>query len=188
VDIEAMALYFASQLPAQRQPPAFGDASAGEPLSANCGSCHGAQGISRETTIPSLAAQDALYLKNSIKAYRDSVRIQEGMHKFLADLSDKDIEDIAAYYSVQTSRPAEESTVSMKKLAEKCDRCHGPAIDNPMMITPKIDGQNKAYLIKALHAYRDNTRSSSPMHKMSLPYSEAMIEGIASWYASQPAR
>jgi len=56
------------------------------------------------------------------------------------------------------------------------------------LTVPKIAGQDRAYLIKALRAYRDGKRGSSMMHSMSLPYSEAIIESVASYYASQPAR
>lgn len=188
VDIEAMALYFASQTPARREKPSFGDIAAGEPLSANCGKCHGASGISSDSKVPTLASQDPQYLVSAIKAYQQRGRKQEDMHDFLANISAKGIENIAAYYSVQAAEPAEAKTMSMEELAETCDRCHAPGMENPMMIFPKIRGQNKGYLVKALRAYRDNTRGSSPMHKMSLPYSEAVIESIAAWYASQPAQ
>jgi len=40
----------------------------------------------------------------------------------------------------------------------------------------------------ALRAYRDDRRESSMMHRMSLPYSDSIIESIAALYASQPAR
>ncbi|MGD8568854.1 MAG: c-type cytochrome [Gammaproteobacteria bacterium] len=188
VDVEAMALYFASQKPAKRKQPSFGDVKAGEPLSANCGGCHGAGGLSRDSDIPVLASQDPQYLVEAIKAYKKNTREQEDMHQFLTNISDEGIENIAAYYAVQPAQPAEAGTISMKELADKCDHCHGPGKENPMMIIPKIRGQNKAYLVKALKAYHDNKRGSSPMHKMSLPYSEAVIESIATWYASQPPR
>jgi cytochrome c553 len=187
VDLEAMALYFASQKPAQRKAPPMGNVAAGEPLSAECGACHGANGVSTDNSIPTLAGQDAQYLVDAIKAYQDEGRQQEEMHNALAKSSLTDIQHIAAFYSVQKSRPAEEKTFSMKELADKCERCHAPGMENPMMIFPKIRGQNKEYLIKALKSYRDNQRGSSPMHKMSLPYSEAVIESIATWYANQPA-
>lgn len=187
VDIEAMALYYASQQPAQRKPPAVGNVAAGEPLSAECGSCHGANGVSSDVKIPTLAGQDAQYLVDAIRAYQEDERHQEAMHQTLAKSSLSDIQHIAAFYSVQKSRPAEEKTISMQELADKCERCHAPGMENPMMIFPKIRGQNREYLIKALKSYRDNQRGSSPMHKMSLPYSEAVIESIATWYAGQPA-
>ena len=187
VDIEAMALYFASQTPTRRDAPSFGSVVAGEPLSANCGKCHGASGISHDPKIPTLASQDPQYLVSAVKAYQERGRKQEDMHSFLSNISEEGIENIAAYYSVQKSQPAEAKTMSMKELAEACDRCHAPGMENPMMIFPKIRGQNKGYMVKALRAYRDNQRGSSPMHKMSLPYNEAVIESIAAWYASQPA-
>ena len=56
------------------------------------------------------------------------------------------------------------------------------------MAIPKISGQDRDYLIMALRAYRDDRRESSTMHKMSLPYSDAIIESLASLYASQPAK
>ena len=186
VDVEAMALYFASQTPGKRAAPALGNVAAGEPLSANCGGCHGANGNSSDPKVPTLASQDPQYLVGAINAYQERSRKQEDMHTFLSNISTEGIANIAAYYSVQQAEPAEAKTISMKELAEKCDHCHGPGMDNPMMIFPKIRGQNKGYLVKALRAYRDNKRGSSPMHKMSLPYSEAVIESIAARYASQP--
>ena len=40
----------------------------------------------------------------------------------------------------------------------------------------------------SLRAYRDGKRESSPMHNMSFPYSNAIIDSLASWYAEQPAK
>lgn len=185
VDIESLALYYASQTPAKRQAPATGDPAAGEPLSARCGGCHGAGGVSHDSATPSLAAQDPQYLVSAIKAYRDRSRRHDAM---LADNTDKEIEDLAAFYAVQESTAAERSEITVQELAAKCDRCHGPDVENPTMAIPKIEGQDRDYLIKALRAYHDGKRGSSMMHRMSLPYSEAIIESIASHYASQPAR
>jgi cytochrome c553 len=188
VQMENLAVYFATQTPVQRPPPSFGDAAAGEPLSANCGGCHGAKGVSNDTATPSLAGQDAQYLVNATKSYRDGSRHHHDMNQLLTDSSDKGIENIAAFYSIQKSKAAETSALSVKSLADKCDRCHGLSVQNPKMAVPKINGQNKDYLVMALRAYRDGKRESSMMHKMSLPYSDTVIDSIATWYANQPAR
>jgi cytochrome c553 len=187
VDNESMALYYASQIPSQRTASAIGDAVAGEPLTAGCGSCHGSHGVSHDATIPSLAAQDPDYLVNSISAYRDQIRVQDDMHRVLAKVSDEDIADIAAYYATQASRPAEADPLTIKELAERCDRCHGPAEDSAF-VHPKIHGQQKAYLIKAMRDYLDEKRDNSMMHAMVSPYSSAFIDSIATWYSTQPAR
>lgn len=187
LDVESVALYFASQAPAERAAPAFGDAAAGEPLTAVCGGCHGSHGVSTDAATPNLAGQDARYLVNAIKAYRKTRR-HAGMEAYVGDLSQQDIENIAAFYSIQKSRPAEKGETLVQDLIEKCDRCHGPGIENAAVATPRISGQDRDYLIMALRAYRDNRRESSTMHNMSLPYSDSVIESVAAFYASQSAR
>lgn len=188
LDLENIAHYYAVQTPAQRAAPPFGDPAAGEPLSAKCGGCHGAHGVSHDAATPSLAAQDAQYLVNATKAYRDRTRHHEVMNAQLAATSDNDIENIAAFYTAQKSTAAEDKPISAQQLAEKCDRCHAPAVGKPTMAVPKIAGQDKDYLVMALRAYRDGKRGSSTMHRMSLPYSDTIIESVASHYATQPVK
>ncbi|MDH4324090.1 MAG: c-type cytochrome [Betaproteobacteria bacterium] len=187
LDTETLALYFASQVPAPRGAPPFGDPAAGEPLSAVCGGCHGGHGVSTDSATPSLAAQDARYLVDAIKAYR-TTRKRENMRLYVTGLSDKDIENIAAFYAVQKSRAAEKGQTLVKDLTDRCERCHAADVDIPGMVVPKIHGQDRDYLVMALRAYRDDRRESSMMHKMSLPYSDSIIESLATAYASQPAR
>ena len=185
VDLQSLAFYYASQTPAVREAPVSGDPAAGEPLTAGCGGCHGAQGVSTDAATPNLAGQDAQYLVNAIKAYRDRSRHHDVMRD---DNTDEEIENIAAFYVAQGSKAAQGGPITVQELAERCDRCHGPEVDNRALTIPKISGQDRVYLIMALRAYRDGRRGSSMMHNMSLPYSEALIESIASLYASQPAR
>jgi cytochrome c553 len=187
LDKESLALYFASQVPAARPAPAFGDAAAGEPLSAVCGGCHGSHGVSIDSATPILAGQDARYLVQAIKAYR-TTRQRQTMRAYVSGLAEKDIENIAAFYSVQKSRPAEKGQTLVQDLTDKCNRCHGADTDNRAMAIPKIGGQDRDYLVMALRAYRDDRRESTTMHKMSLPYGDAVIDSIASYYAAQAAK
>ena len=184
LELESLALYFASRTPAQRSAPARGDPAAGEPLTAMCGGCHGPRGVSSDAATPTLAGQDPQYLIKAIKAYRTS-RQHWGMQRFVTGVSDKDIENLTAFYAMQSSRPADSVPSSARELAVKCDRCHD-AEDNPRMVTPILRAQDKDYLVMALRAYRDDKRESTTMHKMSVIYSNAIIDDIASYYASQP--
>ena len=186
LELESMALYFAAQTPVNRGVAARGDPAAGQPLSAMCGGCHGAQGASVDAATPSLAGQDAEYLMKATKAYR-TTRKNWGMQRYIAGLGDKDIENIVAYYTAQTPRAADKVPTSTQELAAKCDRCHDQDA-TPTMAAPKMKGQDKDYLVMALRAYRDDKRDSSTMHRMSFPYSNAIIESLASWYAHQPAK
>jgi cytochrome c553 len=186
LELENLALYFASQTPVQRTSQSRGDAAAGEPLTAMCGGCHGAHGVSTDAATPSLAGQDAQYLVNATNAYRKT-RQNWGMQRYVAGLSGKDIDNIAAYYATQEPKAADKVPSSTQELADKCNLCHD-AENNPAIAAPKMRGQDKDYLVMALRAYRDDRRESSTMHRMSFPYSNAIIEGLASWYASQPAK
>jgi cytochrome c553 len=182
IDVEKMAIYFASQVPIARETPPFGDPVAGEPLSANCGSCHGARGISHDPMVPNLAGQEPNYLVAAIKAYRSHERSHEDM---VTDKSDEEIESIAAFYAVQKPEAAGGQQEIVQDLIAKCDRCHGPSLGNRIRVIPSLNGQSREYLIRAMKEYRGDDRGSSMMHKMSSGYSDEMIDAVAAYYATQ---
>ncbi len=184
IDVDSLALFFASQTPAVRPAPPFGDPAISETKTILCAGCHGLHGVSMDSGTPSLASQDPTYLVAAIKAYR-AKRRNEPMQRAVAALSDKDIENIAAYYTVQKSRAAEDGPALVRETTEKCDRCHGSATPGANLAFPRIHAQDKDYLVMALRAYRDGRRHSSVMHNMSVPYGDAIIESLASFYATK---
>ena len=76
-----------------------GDAEAGKAKSVTCAACHGGQGISPTGIWPNLAGQKAEYLVAQMKAFRDGPRENAQMSPMVANLSDEDIANLAAYYS-----------------------------------------------------------------------------------------
>lgn len=185
VELESLALYFASQSPAPRTPEtAVGDPAAGESLALRCTGCHGWRGVSEDAVTPSLAGQDPAYLAKALRGYGKS-RHHASMERQLGPLGEKDARDIAAYFAAQKGRAAQTEQNLLAQVADKCDRCHGSTAAEGTV--PRIRGQDKDYLVMALRAYRDDRRASSAMHKMSLPFSEATIDGLAAHYARQPA-
>lgn len=65
-----------------------------------CQSCHGRDGNKvLDDTHPRLAGQHYDYLVHALKAYRSGDRQNAVMSSFAQDLSDQDIEDIAAWYA-----------------------------------------------------------------------------------------
>ncbi|MGA9572642.1 MAG: c-type cytochrome [Lysobacterales bacterium] len=182
VDIEKMAMYFAAQSAPVREAPPFGDPVAGEADSASCGKCHGAGGISHRPLVPSLAAQDPVYLVRASKAYRDHERIDDTR---MPVKTDEQYDNIAAYYATQPMSASVEEKLSGQEMAAKCDRCHNPPSGQRKMNIPTLRGQSHDYLVKAMKEYRDADRDNSMMHKMSANYSDEMIEALATYYASQ---
>jgi cytochrome c553 len=185
IDVENVALYFGSQTPATRTPQPKGDPNAGEKLSAVCSGCHGLQGVSSDSATPSLAGQDQQYLVGAIKEYRTS-RKRESMRTYVQGISDRDIGDITAFYALQKPKAPEKGRTVVQEQVERCNRCHAPGVESPSLAIPRIQGQDKDYLVMAMREYRDGRRESTTMHNMGLPYSESIVDGIAAYYASQP--
>ena len=78
---------------------AAGDAGAGAAKAALCAACHGQNGLSSNPLWPSLAGQQEQYLAKQIRAFRDGTRTDVSMQPFVANLTDQDVEDLAAYYA-----------------------------------------------------------------------------------------
>ena len=64
-----------------------------------CASCHGITGISASDGFPNLAGQKAAYLSKALSAYRSGDRKAPIMNNMAANLSDADIDNIAAYFA-----------------------------------------------------------------------------------------
>jgi len=84
---------------------ASGDAVRGLEISKTCQACHGADGNGvGDPQYPNIAGQYRDYLVVSLKAYRAKTRDNVIMQGFATTLSDQDIQDLAAYFSSQTSK------------------------------------------------------------------------------------
>lgn len=82
---------------------AAGDPVAGKQKNFQCMGCHGIPGwktaFPEVYSVPKLGGQHAGYLVNALKQYRSGERDHATMRSIAAGLSEKDMEDIAAYYS-----------------------------------------------------------------------------------------
>ena len=68
-------------------------------LATTCAACHGQNGISMAPNWPTLAGQHEDYLVHALTQYRDGARNDVVMMPLAANLSDRDIELLAEYYS-----------------------------------------------------------------------------------------
>ena len=76
-----------------------GDIKAGQTKAAVCSVCHGANGIAMMAEAPNLAGQQAIYLEEQLRNYRSGKRNHEVMTVMAKALSDKDIDDLVAWYA-----------------------------------------------------------------------------------------
>ncbi len=188
-DIENIAIYFALNEPKSPSSKAINSHEGTQFISA-CVKCHGPSGSGDDLSVPNLAGQNVQYLNKVIKSYRDSVRDHKVMHQSLAGLKDSEINKIATYFA--TELPAQTSFAppeTINSLVQKCDLCHSLGNTNPDMLTPKLNGQNRGYLINAMTTYRDGDRGNSAMHSISSTMLfDATIEGLADYYSAQEAK
>ena len=80
---------------------AAGNSQAGQEKAKVCEACHGTDGKSVEPSYPNLAGQHESYLIKALSDYRSGRRSNAIMASFAANLSNQDIEDLAAWYSIQ---------------------------------------------------------------------------------------
>ncbi len=76
-----------------------GDPAAGRVKTRACLTCHGVDGIGRLPSAPNLAGQNEWYLAKQLRDYRSGKRIHQFMSIVAKDLSDEDIDDLAAWYA-----------------------------------------------------------------------------------------
>ena len=91
---------------------AGGDALVGQQKAQVCAACHGTKGVAAYETAqaPIIAGQYADYIVHALKDYKSGLRQNPIMQGFAASLSEKDMEDIAAYFSEQDGLAAPEIT------------------------------------------------------------------------------
>jgi cytochrome c553 len=93
--LTATAVLAGASFAAAAQTPA---AQAGRYLAANCANCHGTAGVSAGA-MPSLAGQDANYLAEQMRQFRDGKRPATIMHQLAKGYTDEQIVAIAAYFA-----------------------------------------------------------------------------------------
>lgn len=79
---------------------AGGDAVNGKALAEECANCHGDDGMGDED-FPTIAGMDATELSKALADFKSGARPDEDemMMDFVADLSEQDMADLAAYYA-----------------------------------------------------------------------------------------
>src|ERR1700733_7609189 len=181
---------------------AAGSATAGAAKAAACLACHGPNGNSSNPQWPNLAGQNAAYIEGQLKHFDDKTRndARGVMPPMAAGLSDQDIEDLAAYFSLQTPVGLE-ADPSYWQAGEKlyrggdrardipaCMACHGPVgRGNPAAGFPMLRAQHAVYTVQQLGEYAANKRytrndpNAEIMHTVASRLSAEDIRNLASY-------
>jgi len=69
-----------------------------------CAPCHGLDGIGHDVEIPNIAGQHSVYLRQQLLAFKSGRRKHPEMYFVGRHLTDREIDELADYYSTLPSR------------------------------------------------------------------------------------
>ncbi len=180
---------------------AGGNVAAGKKKAAAsaCAGCHGQDGNGTGPGFPRLAGQHEKYLTAQLQAFKLDSRSDNGsgMSAMAKSLSNKDIENIAAYYASLPPK-AGVATADVVRKGEliyrggnvntgvsACMSCHGPSGHGIPPRFPRISGQSAAYTNAQLLAFKSGKRTSDGdiMTRIAFRMSEGEIAAVSEYMA-----
>jgi cytochrome c553 len=168
--------------------------AAGQVLAADpqlCVACHGPDGNSVIPANPSLAGLPEQAISIQLYQFREGNRKDPQMSPMAEKLSNKEMNELAAYFSKQkpavpTHKTVPENAELGPKLAQKynCVQCHGPALHGQQHI-PRLAGQQYDYLLAQLRKFKARTRADldGNMTAAAEPLTAKDIEVLADYLA-----
>jgi cytochrome c553 len=171
----------------------------GATLAQQCSMCHGARGTaSAGTNAPHLAGQSPSFLYKQLRDFKSGHRSNAIMTPLAGNLSDQDMRDLAAFYSVQTRDtlfqhadlraqvPLLASNGSPMRNIGACATCHNPRAAR--VATPILDGLPEAYLHDQLMAFRAGRRANDineQMRNAARQLTQQEVDILAKYYAGR---
>jgi cytochrome c553 len=192
-----LAAYYASLDPASppdAPAPKYVDpVAAGKAAAEPCAKCHGESGVSHKAGVPSLIGIHPKYLVETMQSFKSGDRPidekNQDMKKALDALPDQDLQRIALYYALQSENlmraqtPNGGGAPAAKEALAPCVKCHGEDGIGDSPITPSLAGQDLAYMVNALHAYKDGTRDDDTMTPRAKKLDDVAMMSLSAYYA-----
>lgn len=168
-----------------------------------CGRCHGLKSRPRSQLVPVLHGQPRERLEAALRAYRSRERDSGIMQVAVAELDDKAIRDLAAFYAGLPGPPAAEQPAQDAPAVERgavlaaqgdpsrqipaCLSCHG---DAGLPVYPRLAGQPERYLAGQLAAWRAGLNARTPGGAVMAPIAQRLtlqqVTDAAAYFASLP--
>jgi cytochrome c553 len=168
----------------------------GATLALRCTMCHGARGLSEANT-PNLAGQYSFAIYKQLMDFKTGARVSAVMAPLVADLSERDMRDLAAYYAYLPRTPdhtADEGMAPpivangapMRSIAP-CGACHGDLGSKPGAAW--LEGQPASYLRNELQAFASGVRRNDigeQMRNVARGMTPEEINAAVGFYAQRP--
>jgi cytochrome c553 len=168
----------------------------GATLALRCTMCHGARGLSQADT-PNLAGEYPVTIYKQLVDFKTGARSSAVMAPLVADLSDADMRDLAAYYAYLprvsdhppvTDLPPRivEGGAPMRGIAP-CGACHGELASKAAAAW--LEGQPAVYLRAQLLAFASGGRRNDigeQMRNIARQMTPEEIDAASRFYAEHP--
>jgi cytochrome c553 len=182
---------------------ASGDARHGAFIALNCGACHGEQGVSPTSLIPTLAGMDAAVIYKQLGDYRSGKRLWGVMSAMATALSDQDTADVAAWFARSTDvQPSVAGTGAHQDDPTRrlvlagdpgrgippCAACHGPG--GFKLGAPALRGQHTDYIERQLVAFAQGMRQNDinqQMRTIAAQLTPDEMHAVAAYYGVESA-
>ncbi len=179
---------------------ALAESPAAKAAATVCAGCHGADGNSVATTFPKLAGQQKIYLLREMKDYKSGKRASEIMTPLMANLSEDDMTELAAWYAKQKPARGVAGDPALLALGKNlylkgnsktdvpsCDSCHE---EDGVGYTkfPRVAGQHVDYVLEQFRLYAAGKRTNGArvMQAVAERMSEQETRAVAEYMASMP--
>jgi len=167
-----------------------------------CAACHGADGNSIQAAFPRLAGQKESYLYSQLLNFASGARQNELMAGIVSGLSERNKQDVAAYFSRQVSNvnPVSPNT-RVSQIGQRlfmqgdparqipaCANCHAEGAPMARRANPPLlDGLRAEYIETQLHALKNGTRTQAMMMPMiASRLTDADIKAVATYLGNAP--
>lgn len=174
------------------------DIEAGRHKAGTCLGCHGVPtyaNVYPSYHVPKLAGQHAAYIVAALKGYQTGERDHPTMRAQTHRLSEGDMADIAAFFSSLPADTAGERQIvnrgpraalpeAQKQKLQVCVSCHGEDGNSPLPENPRIAGQYRDYLHRALLDYKEGRRKNAVMLGMIGLLDEHDMKVFAAYFSS----
>lgn len=167
-----------------------------------CSTCHGVDGNSTVSAFPKLTGQQAVYLEQQLRAFRDHKRDDPPARAYMlgisSQLNEETVKQLAAYYAAQppmagtATDPAQ--VQAGKAIYEEgapnhgvpaCKICHGTGGEGNGYY-PRLAGQHPEYMLKQLIYFQSGVRSNAPiMHAVSDAMTFADMQAVVNYLAAK---
>jgi sulfide dehydrogenase cytochrome subunit len=172
----------------------------------DCMDCHGDDGVSIESDIPTIAGASSAFIEASLFAYKDDVRpaikskyrqgdtdrAETDMKKIVNELNDNQITELSDYFSAKTFVAAKQKfdpalvKIGKKVHTRKCQKCHEDGGSSAEDDSGILAGQWTAYLQESMKHYRGGSREmDKKMKKKVAKLSDKEWLALLAFYASQ---